>query len=59
MEVQMTTTMNNPICPDSRRTWYASQTYCNLNDKPCTREAGWECPYYDEWLEELEEEGEE
>ena len=46
-------------CPDSKRTWYASQTYCNLNDKPCTREAGWECPYYDEYLEELEEEGEE
>ena len=42
------------ICPDSKRTWYSEISKCNLNDKSCLLETGDDCPYYQEWLEEVE-----
>ena len=49
--------MDEPRCPDAS-TKYFEVTVCNLNDKMCVRESGWDCPYYNEWLEELKKEEE-
>lgn len=30
-----------------------SFAFCSINDKPCLRESGLECDYYNEYLEEI------
>jgi len=52
--------MNNleerPKCPDAKVSWYNGMWICNLNGKLCLLESGEECPYYEEYLEELNKE---
>lgn len=42
------------ICPESRRPWYSEVAMCNLDDHICLLEAGKECEYYQEFLQEVE-----
>ena len=50
--------IEEPDCPHERNKETGDETFivCELNDKPCLREAGYECETYDEWLEEKESE---
>lgn len=50
--------MNKPRCPEAVSYWEGLDT-CNLNDKTCLLESGDECPYYNEYLEELQKEEDE
>jgi len=42
-----------PKCPESRQTVYYLIPRCNLNDKPCVLESGYNCPYYEGYLKEV------
>lgn len=46
-------------CPESKQTAYYPAARCNLNDKPCVLELGWNCPYYEDYLVEIKKETEE
>jgi len=45
-----------PKCPDAKVGWYSGMWICKLNGKLCLLEVGEECPYYEEFLEELSKE---
>ena len=47
------------ICPDASNKFYDGITMCNLNDKQCVKESGWDCPYYSKYQEELQKEEDE
>ena len=46
-----------PRCPEVRRSWYNGVDLCNLNDKICLLEGPNECPYYNDYLKEVEASG--
>lgn len=48
-----------PDCPDANTKQFYPYELCSLNDKMCVRESGYDCPYYNEWLEELQKEEDE
>lgn len=43
-----TTTVEEPDCPHERNKLAGDETFlvCELNDKPCLRETGYECDTY-------------
>ena len=48
-----TSSKEKPRCPESKQTVYYPIPRCNLNDKPCVLESGYDCPYYDDYLKEV------